>query len=126
MSRPELGRRMGQAINREPYSGEAIRRYEEGLDEPGNDARRALAAVFEKTESYIEFGETAPTTKDGLLRQLIELYAALSMDGRDRLLGIANRLHNEEFPEASTANPYGRQKAPESLSKKTINRKGQK
>jgi len=58
-SRPELGRLMAASIAREkPFSGEAVRRYEEGLDEPGNDARKALAAVFGKSELYIEFGDS--------------------------------------------------------------------
>lgn len=67
--RPELGRRMGSAINRKPYSGEAVRRYEADIDEPGNDARKALAAVFDTSEAYIEFGpqkaQPAKATKNG-------------------------------------------------------------
>jgi transcriptional regulator with XRE-family HTH domain len=55
-SRPQLGKEMGRAIGREPFSGELIRLYETGANEPGNDARAALAKVFDKTEAYIEFG----------------------------------------------------------------------
>lgn len=59
-SRPELGRQMAKAIARKkPFSGELIRLYEEGENEPGKEARRALAAVFGKDEAYIEFGQHA-------------------------------------------------------------------
>lgn len=58
-SRPELGRRMAQALKRaKPFSGEVVRLYEEGENSPGKDARRALAAVFERTEAYMEFGDS--------------------------------------------------------------------
>lgn len=66
--RPELGRRMAQAVGRaKPYSGEQVRRYETGMDRPPPEARKALAAVFEKSEQYIEFGATTqarPTAPD--------------------------------------------------------------
>lgn len=49
---------MAKSLSRlKPFSGEVVRLYEEGKNEPGKDARRALAAVFEKSESYIEFGD---------------------------------------------------------------------
>lgn len=58
--RPELGRRMAQAVGRaKPYSGEQVRRYETGMDRPPPEARKALATVFEKSEQFIEFGATA-------------------------------------------------------------------
>jgi len=44
---------------------------------------------------------------DPLLHQLIGLYSELSRDGRDKLLGNANRIFAEERPEKSAANPYG-------------------
>lgn len=48
---------MAKAIGRlKPYSGEQVRRYENAIDEPGNEARRALSLVFGRTEQYIEFG----------------------------------------------------------------------
>jgi transcriptional regulator with XRE-family HTH domain len=56
-SRPELGRELASAIGKKkPYSGEAVRRWEEGLDQPGRKARAALAKVFGLSEAYIEFG----------------------------------------------------------------------
>jgi hypothetical protein len=39
------------------YSGEAVRRWEENLSRPGVGARAALAKLFDRTESYIEFGD---------------------------------------------------------------------
>lgn len=61
-SRPELGRRMAVALERKtPFSGELVRLYEIGKNAPGKDARRALAAVFDKTEAYMEFGDTGQT-----------------------------------------------------------------
>lgn len=56
---------MATAVGRpKPYSGEAIRRYEKDEDDPGNHARKALAAVFECSEAYIEFGAPPqPKTK---------------------------------------------------------------
>lgn len=63
-SRPELGRQMAQAIERaKPFSGEAVRRYEQGPDTPGKAARLALAKVFGKTEAYIVFGDTSQPHK---------------------------------------------------------------
>jgi hypothetical protein len=48
---------MAKAIGREePFSGEAIRLYEKDANEPGSDATRALALVFERPESFIQFG----------------------------------------------------------------------
>jgi transcriptional regulator with XRE-family HTH domain len=57
-SRPELGREMAKAEGRKKdYSGEAVRRWEENLSRPGVEARAALAKLFDRTESYIEFGD---------------------------------------------------------------------
>lgn len=57
--RPELGRRMAKAIGRpKPYTGEQIRRYEIDKDRPPPAARKALALVFDRSEQYIEFGDT--------------------------------------------------------------------
>lgn len=62
-SRPELGRRMGRAVGREDaFSGEAVRRYETGLDRPGEDAVRALSILMERDEAYIMYG-TAQTAR---------------------------------------------------------------
>lgn len=59
-SRPQLGKEMAKAIDREKaFSGEVIRLYEEGINAPGADARAALAKVFERPESYIQFGVDA-------------------------------------------------------------------
>lgn len=54
-SRPELGRQM-KAIGL-GVSGEMVRLYEEDKNRPGVDARKALAAVFNLSEAYIEFGK---------------------------------------------------------------------
>lgn len=43
---------------------------------------------------------------DPLLAQLMDFYAKLSQDGRDALLGNANRLYVLENPERSQANPF--------------------
>lgn len=60
-SRPELARRVSDVINKQPpLSGEAIRRYEIGKNSPGKDVRRGLAAVLNKSEVYIEFGDSPP------------------------------------------------------------------
>lgn len=54
---------MAQALKRdEPFTGEVIRLYETDKNRPGKDARLALALVFERTESFIEFGELSPTS----------------------------------------------------------------
>lgn len=48
---------MAAAVGKKkPYSGEAVRRWEQGIDQPGRDARAALAKAFVRGESYIEFG----------------------------------------------------------------------
>lgn len=43
---------------------------------------------------------------DPLLRQLMMLYGELSTDGRDTLLGNANRIHAQERPGPSTSDPF--------------------
>lgn len=56
--RPELGRQMQKAVGRkEPFTGEAVRLYELDKTRPGDDARKALALVFNVSEQYIEFGK---------------------------------------------------------------------
>jgi transcriptional regulator with XRE-family HTH domain len=45
---------------------------------------------------------------DPLLRQLVNIWDRLSPDGRDSLLGNANRLLTEEHPEIGEHNPFGR------------------
>lgn len=58
-SRPELGRQMALALQRKkPFSGEVVRLYEEDENRPGKEARRALALVFQRSESYLEFGDS--------------------------------------------------------------------
>ena len=97
---------MAKTIGRaKPYTGETVRRYEEGIDEPGEDARKALSLVFGKSEAFILFGDEREPS-DKLLAQLIDLYGSLSEDGRDRLLGAANRIHVDEHPGRSAANPF--------------------
>lgn len=44
---------------------------------------------------------------DPLLRQLVQIWDRLSSDGRDTLLGNANRILSEEHPEAGDHNPFG-------------------
>lgn len=43
---------------------------------------------------------------DPLLRQLIEIWRRLTPDGRDELLGKANRILTEEHPEPGPHNPF--------------------
>lgn len=66
---------MAKAIEKETakrpaFSGELIRLYEKGENNPGEDARAALAKVFGKTEAYIMYGVEA-----GVQRQESELTA---------------------------------------------------
>jgi transcriptional regulator with XRE-family HTH domain len=101
-----LAKEMGDAIGT-TFSGEAVRRYEIGKNSPGKDARRALAKVFGKTETYIEFGSTGDApANDPMFSQLVSFYGALSDDAKHALLGHANRLYSQENPGASVANPY--------------------
>lgn len=114
-SRPELGRQMSKAIGKkQAFSGEVIRLYESDKNKPGKDARRALAAVFGKSESYIEFGSTgdAPGSVDPMFEQLTRLYGELSDDSKHAVIGYTNMLHSKENPEASAANPFPNAKPP--------------
>jgi transcriptional regulator with XRE-family HTH domain len=43
---------------------------------------------------------------DQLLRQLIDIWKRLSPDGRDELIGKANRILTEEHPEPGPHNPF--------------------
>lgn len=53
-----------------------------------------------------EMDRLPAASSDPLLAQLLNFYAQLSMDGRDALLGAANRLYVLENPERSSANPF--------------------
>lgn len=93
---------------KDPFSGETIRQYEEGVIQPGKVARRALALVFEVSEQYIEFGgrsELGPAV-DPMLDQLVMFYRQLSDDSKHTLLGYANKLYIGEHPGPSAANPF--------------------
>lgn len=105
-SRPEAGKQLARLMGREePYTGEAWRQWEVGVSTPKADAIKGMSLLFGKSEVYLLFGdEWRPTDK--LLAQLIELYEQLSEDGRDRLLGMANRVFVEENPAKSVANPF--------------------
>lgn len=105
-SRPEAGRQLARVMGRDDaYSGEAWRQWEVGVSSPKADAIKGLSRLFGKSEVYFLFGdEWRPTDK--LLAQLIELYEQLSEDGRDRLLGAANRMFVDENPGKSVANPF--------------------
>lgn len=98
--RPQLGREMAVAIGRKkPFTGELIRLYEIGKNRPKLDARRALAKVFGRDESYIEFGprtvreisdpparEPGAAYTSGLSEEAIEVARAfdrLEPQGRD-------------------------------------------
>jgi transcriptional regulator with XRE-family HTH domain len=97
-SRAELGRRMAKAVGRDkPFAGESVRRYEEGIDKPRRDGRLALAKVFDRSEQYIEFGESArqearePSPTYGVdvapeVERLIRAFSWLMEDERDALL----------------------------------------
>jgi transcriptional regulator with XRE-family HTH domain len=59
----ELGEKMGEAINRRKpdwslrrFTGETVRLYEAGENNPGDDALTAIALVFGKTKPYVQFG----------------------------------------------------------------------
>ena len=89
---------MGAAINRDAFSGEAIRRYELGLDRPGADALSALAKIFDKTEAYIEYGsnhvrkgtgedekESEPETNEEKLVAVVRAWLETDRLGRDAI-----------------------------------------
>jgi len=100
LSRPELGRQMAKAIDRpKAFTGELIRKYEADENEPGNDARQALAAVFHKTPAYIEFGDdrtviandvpkafTKPDDKE--LAEVVRLWEYLGKDQQAKFLEV--------------------------------------
>lgn len=46
--------------------------------------------------------------RDKLLEQLIDLYGQLDRDRQDEVVGLANSLHAEQYPNASTSNPFGK------------------
>jgi transcriptional regulator with XRE-family HTH domain len=83
-SRPELGRQLANATGKKkPYSGEAVRRWEENIDQPGREARAAIAKLFERSESYIEFGDQPQATRANEARQTAAQYVS------DEALAIA-------------------------------------
>lgn len=64
---------------------------------------------------------------DPLLRQLVSIWERLTQDGRDSLLGNANRILTEEHPEPGDHNPFGSippsSKAPRSGAKEARKRR---
>lgn len=67
---------------KKPFSGEMVRLYEEGENRPGADARKALALVFNLSESEIEFGK-----QQNAVRQNAAEYTSVS----ERALDVARR-----------------------------------
>ena len=109
VSRAEIARRIKPhlpAKGQTSLTPEALRQYEEDLATPRANVRKALAAVYKTTEEFLEFGTVAPKVDDVLLRQLFNFYAALNDDNRHTLVGVANRLYNEQNPGRSVANSY--------------------
>lgn len=83
-SRPELGRKMAEAIHRaKPFTGEVVRLYEDNKHVPGKNARAALALVFGKSEQYILFGESQPKAREEL--------AAYSVGGKGEAKALSAR-----------------------------------
>ena len=41
-------------------SAEAIRRYENGIDKPGDDVLKGFAALYERDEAYLRYGPQKP------------------------------------------------------------------
>jgi transcriptional regulator with XRE-family HTH domain len=113
--RPELGRRMAVALGRaKPFAGETIRQYELGNTDPGKDARRALARVFDRAETYIEFGDPgqaatkaqqptaahdeADRARDTREEILLYLYRGLFGLQQERLIvGLRAMFHANQF-----------------------------
>ena len=50
-------------------------------------------------------GPIKPERNDPTLLQVIEIYRELSYQSRDQIVGMANRLHHTEHPEAPEASP---------------------
>lgn len=61
-----------------------------------------LARALKADAEYLLHG-----TGDTLQFHLMTLYRALSEDGRDELLGKANRIYSREHPNDLSAHPYG-------------------
>lgn len=90
---------MAQSLKRDkPFTGEVIRLYEENTNRPGKDARRALAMVFDRTETYIEFGDTVQQKLEARepaaaygdspeVARLIRAFSWLTDDEKATLLG---------------------------------------
>lgn len=62
LSRDELGRMLGEALDTSPVTGQTIYRWERGLMEPESDKMGALAAIFNVSKLYLTHGidETEP------------------------------------------------------------------
>lgn len=106
-TRPELGRKMGAALERKPFSGELIRLYELDVNRPGADATKALASVFGKSEQFIVFGESGrpdqSPAEEKLARDELELlhdYRKAS-DGWRLTLRLMARTPPEDQPQLS-------------------------
>lgn len=85
-SRPELGRHMATAIGKDkPFSGEAIRRYENDIDRPGRAALAALTKVFNRDGAFIEYGVVRERTG---INEPAATYAVPLRNEGDTLLAI--------------------------------------
>lgn len=114
-SRPKLGKLMGKAIQREPFSGELIRLYEMDKNRPGKDAARALASVFSKSEQYIMYGDpiqvsasanesaAAASTGGPNINRLVQAFGWLTDAQKEKILleiesmAAANKAIAKEF-----------------------------
>lgn len=78
-----LGEEMASRIGRaKPFSGELLRLYEADKHRPGKAARKALALVFDRSETYIEFGDQKAATTPTEAEAFYSRYLALQQHDR--------------------------------------------
>jgi hypothetical protein len=80
----------------------------------GDEAARKFEAGMNKPVGWMDRDNSVAATLlselNGLEGQLVTLYRQLDDEGKEELLGYANRLLTEHNPEPSPANPFGKGK----------------
>jgi transcriptional regulator with XRE-family HTH domain len=93
-----------------PLTRNAVSNWEADKNRPDADHLAVIARALKTSLDHLHYGrETpyAPSADDPVfLPQLVKLFRDLDDSRQHDLLRFANLLHSEQYPGASTSNPY--------------------
>lgn len=97
----QVAQEIGRATNNPTFTKGSVSQWETGGSVPELKSFRAWCVATGASADEVLLDKNP----DPLLRQLIQIYVRLSPDGRDVVLGKANRVLSEEHPGPAPHNP---------------------